>query len=257
LAADHSLVLFFTIAYAFSWLADLPMIFGRGPIGFWMPVMSFGPAIAAIITNRLVTGSYRAFRFDQNWPQTVMAAAFGIALVILAYVVLPAITTTSPRQLHWGIFASVGVYNYSTLLGGPLGEEPGWRGYALPRLEARMGPVYASAVLGMLWFGWHLPLFLIHGWTSSPLWIFMLMLLGLSFIMSFGANLSRFSVVTSIAMHAAFNSVSGLLNGLFAEVQPAVHISFELVLALSGLSAALLLVVLTKGRLGYGGDELL
>jgi uncharacterized protein len=254
-AADNSLIVFFMIAYAFSWLADLPMIFVRAPIRVWMPVMSFGPTIAALITNRLATGNYRAFRLNTTWRRTLMASAAGISLVILTYVVLPGVATADPRKLHRSILSSLSVYNYSTLLGGPLEEEPGWRGYALPKLEASLGPRRASVLLGFLWAGWHMPLFLVPGWTSSPLWIFVLTLFGLSFIMSFGANLARFSVITPIAMHTAFNSISGFLNGLFLDVQPTLQVPFELVLATCGLSTALVLMLGTKGRLGYDRDQ--
>ena len=129
--------------------------------------------------------------------------------------------------------------NYSTLLGGPLGEEPGWRGYALPRLQTLLGPVRSSLVLGLLWTGWHLPLLLYQGWTSSPLWIYVLFLTGQSVIMTYGTNLARFGVITPIAMHAAFNTVSRFLGGLFAESQPSAPIPFVLVMALCGLALAL------------------
>lgn len=78
--------------------------------------------------------------------------------MLLAYVVLPAVMmTTEPGQLHWNALGSVDVYNYSTLLGGPLFEEPGWRRFALPRLEARWGPLRATFLLSLIWAGWHLP----------------------------------------------------------------------------------------------------
>ena len=248
--ANHELRFFFIIAFAFSWLVFLPMILFRAPIEFTM-LASFGPSVAALSTHRLATGSYQAFRFCSTWLRTFGASALGIALVVLAYVVLPGITTADPRRLDWSILTSVGVYNYSTLLGGPLGEEPGWRGYALPRLEARLGPIRASALLDLVWFAWHLPLFLIPGWTTSPVWIFVLILVGLSVIMTYAVNLARFSVITAIAMHGAFNTVSRFLAGLFNHTQPRVHIPFESVLALCGLATALVLIVMTKGRLAY------
>jgi len=143
----RTLVLFFAIAYAWAWFVFVPMVmFQLRPE--WIVVATFGPTIAALITHRRTTGSWRAFRFYTTWPRTLGATAVGIALIIVAYVVLPGVTTADPRKLQWGVLTSFGVYSYSTLLAGPLGEEPGWRGYALPRLETALGPVRGSLVLG-------------------------------------------------------------------------------------------------------------
>ncbi len=262
--------MFFTLAYVYAWLVLLYIILFHARIEFTI-LASFGPTLAALVTHRLRTGNYRAFRLYTKLPRTLLATVSGTALIILAYVVLPGVATADPRQLNWGILTSVAVYNYSTLLGGPLGEEPGWRGYALPRLEARFGPLRASVLLAFLWTGWHLPAFLIPGWTSSPPWIYLLILIGLCIIMSFGTNLARFAAIPAIIMHGAFNTVSEFLRGLFAAVQPstsnavwkfltrilsALHlpsfsIPFELVFALCGLLIALVLVLTTKGRLAY------
>lgn len=250
LAVKRPLVLFFIIAYAFSWVVFAPMILLHAPMQ-WTILASFGPTVAALTAHRLATGNYRAFRIYVAWPQMLIAAAVGIALVVFAYVILPALVTADPHKLNWRILTSVAVYNYSTILGGPLGEEPGWRGYALRRLEGHFGPVRASLLLAVLWAGWHLPLFLIPGWTTSPFWTFLLILIGLSVIMTYGANLARFSVIVAILMHAAFNTASRFLNGMFAHTQPSAAIPFELVLAICGLFVAAILVFATKGRLAY------
>jgi len=250
IAVNHPLTMFFTLAYVCSWLVFLPMILLRAPIELTI-LASFGPTLAALITHRLATGYYGAFRLYTTLSRTLIATASGTLLIILAYVVLPGVATADPHRLNWSIIISVTVYNYSTLLGGPLGEEPGWRGYALPRLEAQVGPLWASVLLALLWAGWHLPLFLIPGWTSSPKWIYVLILIGLCVIMTFGANIARFDVIPAIVMHATFNTVSKFLAGLFTAVQPSTYIPFELVLALSGLGVAFLLVLVTKGRLAY------
>jgi uncharacterized protein len=47
------------------------------------------------------------------------------------------------------------------ILGGPLLEEPGWRGFVLPRLERLHGPLVGTLILGVLWALWHLPEFLV------------------------------------------------------------------------------------------------
>lgn len=240
---------FFAIAFAFSWVVDAALILFQAPPAFLIPA-SFGPTVAALAAHRMAAGNWRAFQAAESWRRTLAATVLGVALVVAVYVVLPAIVTADPGKLKWSVLASTGVYNYSTLLGGPLGEEPGWRCYALPRLQARMGAWRASAWLGAAWAAWHAPLFLVTGWTSSPPWIFFLLLFGLSFVMTYGANLARFSLISCVAMHAAFNTSSRLLNGLFADVQPNTRLPFELVMALCGLGAAALLIVATRGGLG-------
>ncbi len=248
-----SLTLFFALAYAISWLVFMPIILWHAPIQL-IAAASFGPTIAALITHRLSTGSYRAFSFHWTRPRTLVASIVGAVVVVLAYVVVPGSVLADPRALNWSVLTSLAVYNYSTLLGGPLGEEPGWRGYALPRLEARFGAIRASLLLGVLWTGWHLPLFLISGWGSLPLWSYSLVLVGLSIIMSWGANIARFSVLTAIVMHAGFNTVTRFLNGLFVGIEPRANLSFEMVFPMSGLLVAGVLIVMTRGRLSYHRD---
>jgi membrane protease YdiL (CAAX protease family) len=245
------------------------MILGHLPIEFSI-IASFGPTIAAVVTNRLAYGDYRAFQVNVSWPRTLVASVIGIALVLAAYVIFPALATVDPGKLHWSALASLGVYNYSTLLSGPLFEEPGWRGFALPRLEAHLSPVTASLFLGAVWAAWHLPLFLYPGWTNSPVWFFFLVLSGLSVLMTLGANLARFSVLAPILMHALFNTHGRFLDGLFANAAPGsggflnyivplipahrggnISISFNALIVTGGLVAALVTILFTKGRLGY------
>lgn len=249
-APKHPLIIFFCAAYAWAWLVFIPMVIFHAPPQ-WIIVAAFGPTVAALVTHRITTGSYRAFRIYTTWSRTLGATAVGVALIMLAYVVLPGIITADPRKLHWSILTSTAVYNYSTLLGGPLGEEPGWRGYALPRLESTFGPVRGSLLLGLLWTGWHLPLFFYSGWTTSPLWIYVVFVTGQSFILTYTANLAGFGVVAPIATHATFNTVSRFLNGLFISTQPHARIPFELVMGLSGLAIAVVLILATRGQLAH------
>ena len=253
-ARKHPLIMFFALAYAWAWLVFVPMVIFHAPPQ-WIIVATFGPTVAALVTHRITTGSYRAFRIYTTWPRTLGAMAVGVALMILTYVVLPGIMTADPRKLHWSILTSAAVYNYSTLLGGPLGEEPGWRGYALPRLESAFGPVRGSLLLGLLWTGWHLPLFFYPSWTSEPLWIYVVLVMGQSFILTYAANLAGFGVVAPIAMHATFNTVSRFLNGLFASTQPQAWIPFGWVMALCGVATAAVLILATRGQLAHPKDS--
>ena len=83
---------------------------------------------------------------------------------------------------------------------------------------------------------------------------YVLLLIGQSVILTYGTNLARFGILTPIAMHGAFNTVSRFLGGLFAETEPSAPIPFELVMALCGLAVAVVLIVATGGRLAYGEE---
>jgi membrane protease YdiL (CAAX protease family) len=263
------LVLFFSIAYAYSWAVEAWMILAHARIEFSI-LATAGPLIAAVVTNRLDRGGYRAFRFNLEWRRTLLAAAAGVLLVVVSFVILPALAIADAGKLNWSVLASVGVYNYSTLLGGPLFEEPGWRGYALPMLETRFNPFLASLILGVIWSAWHLPFFLYPGWSSCPVWVYFVIVTGLSVMMTFGANVARFGVIAPILMHAIFNTQGKFLDGIFATANPgsggflvplanrlaqvagmSASISFPLVVGLCGWTGALFVLALTLGRLGY------
>ena len=78
----------------------------------------------------------------------------------------------------------------------------------------------------------------------------MLIVISFSFIVGFTANVARFAVAPAIVTHAMFNTVSRFLNGLFKDVQPSATIPFELVLAFGGFCVGLMLILLTRRRLG-------
>ncbi len=133
-----------------------------------------------------------------------------------------------------------------------LGEEPGWRGFALPRLQQRYGPVLGTIVLGTLHALWHLPTGFIAG---GPLYR-----IAGSFLYTWIYNHARGSILIAILIHGAANA-AGTLVSLDLPQNP--H--------LSGLAAALyydrwsnviafgvvavLLVVFTRGRLGYNPEQ--
>jgi uncharacterized protein len=215
---------------------------------------AFGPTVAALATQWLSHRDARIYRFRTGLRPMFAGLALGSAGFFIATVVGPALSLAkaplhdlnwSPL-LHWSTYA----VNYSTFLGGPVNEEPGWRGFALPRLQARFGPYLATVILAPLWAAWHIPMFWVEGWTTVNPWQFVLILLGASFLLTAAANLSRFNILVAILLHALFNTSPALLNALTHNLppRPYTQTNYSLtVLALGTAIGAAALLVRARG----------
>jgi membrane protease YdiL (CAAX protease family) len=128
----------------------------------------------------------------------------------------------------------------SVLDPGPLGEELGWRGFALPRLLERYNGLMAALVLGTAWGVWHLPAFFISGMPQSqqPIWTFMIIAISTTVLMTWVLNKARGSVLPAILIHWSINQ--------FAEW----HFPGAMMTALTFASAALILVAIEGIDLG-------
>jgi uncharacterized protein len=172
-----SVVAFFVLAYAFSWGWVIPwaatghtVVQGRG----WpthLPSL-LGPLCAALVVTAwyegrrgvrgLGAGMVR-WRIGWRWWLTVMSplAFFFVVLAVMATTGTE-VPARSDFSRFSGLSSGLGVLGVAfmvTLVNG-FGEETGWRGYALPQLQRRFGPVAASMIIAVLWAGWHIPQFL-------------------------------------------------------------------------------------------------
>jgi hypothetical protein len=150
---------------------------------------------------------------------------------------------------NWSALNEIVTLFIRNLAGGPLAEEPGWRGFALPRLRSLYQPLVASTVLGFLSASWHLPLFIVH-FSSTPWWQHALLMIAASVIIAFGWNISGESVLVAIYLHGLLNVAIGVILNDFvgrAEIRKS---SQGAVLVMSFLAVAALLASLTRGRLG-------
>jgi membrane protease YdiL (CAAX protease family) len=90
-----------------------------------------------------------------------------------------------------------------------LGEESGWRGYALPKLQADMSAISATLVVAFFWVLWHLPRFfyfdgfLDQGFSALPL--FALQQLLLAILLTWLYNSGRGSILAAALFHTGFN----------------------------------------------------
>ena len=136
------------------------------------------------------------------------------------------------------------------LLVAPLGEEPGWRGFALPRLQKRLHPLAAAVVLGFLWANWHLPLFLVSFYTT-PYWLYVPFLMGASVIIGIGFEVSGESTITAIYLHGLLNvGIGVMLNEFLGKATIRDRLSTNVAEAAGFLGVAILLAISTRGRVG-------
>jgi len=121
---------------------------------------------------------------------------------------------TSLKQ--WlGVFV---VYLY-ILIFTALGEEIGWRSYALPRLQAFFSPFSATLILGLIWVVWHLPLFWIASTIQNqqPFSWFVLQIMGASFLYTWIFNRTNGNPLLPLLFHTSSNAAIGLLPILMLE----------------------------------------
>jgi len=118
--------------------------------------------------------------------------------------------------LLWRILAS---FTYIFLFGGPLGEEPGWRGFALPRLQQRFSPLSASLLIGVIWGVWHIPMHLNGFYPSAgpqnlplELGVRLLTTTLVSFLYTWIYNQTSGNLLVCTLLHASFNTASAWMD---------------------------------------------
>jgi membrane protease YdiL (CAAX protease family) len=127
-----------------------------------------------------------------------------------------------------------------SFMSGPFSEEIGWRGFALDPLLNRFGFARASIFLGVIWGVWHLPLYFMPqtwhgqmGFRLTGFWLFILMTIGLSCLMSYVYVRSQRSILSAMLMHLMSNFTAQLL----APVSPRTELIRGLLIFVMGLGA--------------------
>lgn len=211
---------------------------------------TFGPALAALGMLRVrggrpaVVGALRSHvRWRGTGASVVVAAALPPTLIALALAADLGLGGTWNVELPplpaWPV-----VVAFVLVLGGPLGEELGWRGHLLPALERRHGPVMATALVGIAWVTWHAPLFLMADAVQSqvPVWLFAWQIVATSFLYTWLRHRDPHSLVPALVLHTSFNVSVGI--GLIGPDGPSTR-AMVIALALATLVAARLAATAT------------
>jgi uncharacterized protein len=171
----YPLITFFVLAYALSWWPWILYSFDLLPT----PIVGFGPFLAALVVLALTEGKSgvgRLVRRMVRWRVGLRWYAVALLLPILVTLTAAALNvfllgaqpTSSVAELGgWSTFLQT--FFLWLLIPGLSGtwEEPGFRGYALPRLQVGRSALLASLILGVLWAFWHLPFVA----TGEDIWV--------------------------------------------------------------------------------------
>jgi len=211
--------MFFVLTFALSWAVWVPMAVLRIDHPLYK-LGTFGPTVAALLLTGITQGRRGLSALGKrllNWRVSILwylFSFFSTAVVALLAIGLHAALGgvvgpfNDPAQLYLVVPAFLYVLFTSVI-----GEEIGWRGYALPRLQASHSALGASLILGLVWGLWHAPLFWMAGnfHQHIPLSLFLFQIVGFSVLYTWLYNNTRGSLLMPHLFHAASNTTLGVL----------------------------------------------
>ncbi len=280
LLARRPLLAYFLIAFAATWIPLLPVVLARNGVGilpFTVSDVAFivlfiggtiaGPTLGAFTVTAAVDGKpgvraflrrYVQWRFGVQW---YLLALFGP----LSLLILVASMVAGPSQLldamqNWSLlFTSYPVLLLSMILFPALIEEPGWRGFALPRMEAAYGPLTGTLLLGFLHGIWHLPVyFLVSGpaamgpFSVTNVALNTASIMAITIFWSWIFNNAGGSILIAILLHAASNATGQVAAEMLPDLPP----NFDRAMFVAYLVVTVLIIAGTRGRLGYRSDRM-
>jgi membrane protease YdiL (CAAX protease family) len=245
--------LFFGLTYGLSWAIWVPYILSGKTVDSPVPALVIAcsvPSLVGILLTHLTSDNA-----DRNdfWKRVVSFKLIGLrwfAVIICLFPFLlvlclladnlfggtlpplrgAAQTLTRPAALMLFIGANI--------IGGPLGEELGWRGFALDRLQNKWNALVASLILGIIWAAWHLPLFFIKGTPQQGMgfgtflfWLWSLQVVSLSVLTTWIYNNTQRSILSAVFMHFMFNSTYGITQQDGLPLPPSTFAADTLIIA--------------------------
>jgi membrane protease YdiL (CAAX protease family) len=273
----YPLASYFLLAFSFTWAYELTVYRTLLPPNYNLFTalldlgFTLGPTLAALLVIastqgqagiRQVLRRCTLWRVGIAWYSVAFLAA--PALVLIVVLLLPgALSVFSPPAPSFWLTVPL-IYLLFLVAEGALGEEPGWRGFALPRLQQRLGPLGGTLLLGALWGLWHLPMFFIPGSDWYALSIvgtgvaghltafiaFCVWVTAMSIVITWVFNNTRGSMLLAMFMHVSNNAATFVILTLFPLSPDKVSLLLP-GLVLGWVVAALFVIAATRGRLSY------
>lgn len=271
----HPLVSFFVLAYAVTWLLWSPVVFFNLPVFnpvthapslYVLPGIAIGVTGSAFLMTAVTQGRVGVHRLLQRlmgWRVGLQWYAVAVLLIPLTEM-LVAVGLGSPNAL--GALSPAALLLYPAaytahFFFGPLFEESGWRGFALPRMQHRYGSLFGTLLLGILWSVWHFFLYvpvwfqsgsIVEGLLGTS--IFVATTTSMTFIFTWLFNNTQASLLLSILLHGSVDGTATYMQVLADKgliPADAADNSINLGVLIGCVVWALLLTVATRGRLSY------
>ncbi|PRY13153.1 hypothetical protein CLV24_10667 [Pontibacter ummariensis] len=217
---------FFALSFAFSWVVWGAVLAVPMPESLLLPVIilgAFGPTFAAVFlvqasSDKETRGDFwnRVLSLKRiGWRWYLFIFLFFPAIYLLGYYVYSFFGGSQPpvESLFSGLEtpADALIFALIMILGGPVAEELGWRGYVLDPLQEKWGALKGSAILGFFWICWHLPLFFIEGTSQHAkgfgfqFWSWSFQLVFLSIVFTWVYNNTNRSILAAVLLHLMAN----------------------------------------------------
>lgn len=218
-AQTWPLLTFFALTFGWTWglWGVVILIGGSAPrlSGALFLASAFGPGVAAFVTVLGFEGKAgfarwlkRCLRWRHGWgwyALAVLAAPLAMGTALGLHLALGG--TIPPMPVQGPALIIIAQLALISVFGGPLGEEFGWRGYALPALTELWGWRWSAILIGAVWGLWHLPLFWMPGTVQAelPMGLFLASTVALSVVFARLSVNTQFSVLPAILLHGVIN----------------------------------------------------
>jgi len=215
----NALIIFFVLSYLIMIISVVIIYFGTivsmDILFFYISVWS--PTISAIIIAGIIGGwseikrllsGFLKWKVGGFWYLAGFFLMIGPLVFALFYLLLGGEAPGNPG-LTWGL---IFITLINTLINGPLSEEAGWRGFALPRLESKFSALNSSIIMGLIWACWHIPLYFIE--PRMPFYIFIILVLVITILMTWAYNNTKGSLIITVIFHFSFNFNGAFITGI-------------------------------------------
>jgi membrane protease YdiL (CAAX protease family) len=254
----HPVAAFFLMTYLMTWALWLPLVIlqDRTPPALDLVLRILGssvPSALAILLVARLQGRAEVRRLVRRLLIARVAVGWYAAVVALTALAVVAVWVSTLFGFPTPVVAVtipglLSVFLFSIFPGSALGEELGWRGFALPRLQARRSALAASLIVGTVWGTYHLPLFLL-GSPTRPFALFLPFALScviMSIFYTWMYNGTRGSLFIAVLLHAATNLP---LSIVFAPLERRVLPAYWIYVGMLALAAAILIARTGAGTL--------